>query len=83
MNYRKGDIFVHRKKGTIAIITAIGEGTYDFKYSHPNDKADSKPPWSEVKGKPIEDITYALDNGFVEIYRPYRSMFDDSLFEAD
>lgn len=84
MDYRKGDIFVHHDKGTIAIITKIYGDKYDFKYSHPDDRAGKASDcWTEVKGKPTEDITFAVDKGLVILYRPHRTLFDDKLFEAD
>ena len=80
MSYRKGDMFVHIKKGTIAVITKVGNGKYDFKHSNPNEKDST---WRIVKDNPEEDITNAIDSGFVVMYRPYTTFLDDDMFEVN
>ena len=82
MDYRKGDLFVHKAKGTIAVITNVDDekGTYGFKYSNPNEKGAR---WDKMADQPLENITNALDKGFVVMYRPYTNFLDDDMFKVD
>ena len=79
MKYRKGDIFRHIKKGTIAVITKVNDdGTFNFVTSNP---ADIKDTWTPYKNESMEQIDDAINGGFMLLYRPSVSNFKDELFE--
>jgi hypothetical protein len=82
MNYRKGDLFVHKAKGTIAVVIKVDneKGTFDFKHSNPNEKGSA---WHILTDNSLDEIKHAVDEGFVVMYRPYTNFLDDSLFEVD
>lgn len=81
MDFRVGDIFVNKNKGTIAVITKIDGDAYDFKFSNPNIGIS---PWAETKDKGVEEIRNAVREGYVVLYRPVTESFlDDGLFEVD
>lgn len=80
MSYRKGDIFVHKKKGVIAVITKVEDGMYSFVHSKPSEPECG---WGKIENKPISQIDEALERGSVVLYRPKVEMFDDKLFETD
>jgi hypothetical protein len=78
--YRRGDIFVQKQKGIVAVLTEVNKDTYSFVYSNPNKKEDG---WGEIKDKPISQIKEALERGDVVMYRAYTPQFDDELFKAE
>jgi hypothetical protein len=79
--YRKGDIFVHRNKGSIAVITQVSQqGDYSFKSSNPSEK---KASWDTYVHQSEESITKSLDAGYMVLYRPVASFLEDNLFEVD